>query len=142
MSISFQYSIYGRIIKSAILPPRPSLFSRTHCSYFDDGHTQRLRINGDVYSSFNSLIHDDKKDLPRWLWAQVRYAQLELTKGRSYVYKKHAFINYIRWNTFFSPLLVFFLFYFLKLGCLDGRRGLLRFAAILFRAPASYIYSR
>ena len=77
---SFVYQIFGHPLGASLYPPRPVLFDRQSCSYWDDGHTQRLQISGPVGELRNSLAHDDRKSLSKWFESQLRYARLEAVK--------------------------------------------------------------
>ena len=68
--LDFKYVVFGQCLNSSILPPRPSLFNRLSCSYYDDGHTQALHIDGPSSQLHSPLLHVDRKSLKRWLWAQ------------------------------------------------------------------------
>ena len=73
----FQYRIHGRPLRSSVYPPRVVLFRIDRASYFDEGHTQRLRIGGTVRMLTGLIYHDDRKSLRHWLQSQQRYALLE-----------------------------------------------------------------
>lgn len=73
----FRYCIVGRPLRGTLYPPRAVLFRRDRCRYVQDGHTQRLQIQGGTGSLRSVIDHDDRKPLSHWLWAQDRYAQLE-----------------------------------------------------------------
>jgi hypothetical protein len=45
-----------------------------------DGHTQRLAVDGSVAALDTPLEHDDRKSLTRWLDNQREYARLESEK--------------------------------------------------------------
>ncbi len=73
----FLYMVEGKPLRTSIYPPRVVLFQKSKGRYFDEGHTQQLRIEGTVGQLANPLLHDDRKPLSRWLVSQDRYAQLE-----------------------------------------------------------------
>jgi glycosyltransferase involved in cell wall biosynthesis len=73
----FQYRIHGRPLRSSVYPPRVVLFRTDRATYFDEGHTQQLRINGPVKSLAGLIYHDDRKSVRHWLQSQKRYASLE-----------------------------------------------------------------
>ena len=73
----FEYRIHGRPLRASVYPPRVVLFRTSRASYFDDGHTQRLRIDGPVQSLSGMIYHDDRKPFSHWLQSQKRYAELE-----------------------------------------------------------------
>ena len=73
----FEYRIRGRSLRASVYPPRIVLFRPQDASYFDDGHTQRLRTNGTVEKLNGKIYHDDRKSFHQWLEAQKRYTKLE-----------------------------------------------------------------
>jgi glycosyltransferase involved in cell wall biosynthesis len=77
---AFRYVLAGRPLRGALYPPRAVLFSRLHCRYEQDGHTQSLRIAGSHRALHSRIDHDDRKPLSRWLDSQRRYAALEVEK--------------------------------------------------------------
>lgn len=78
--IPFRYCVFGKPLRGNILPPRAALFRRHKAAYIDDGHTQLLQCQGTVAALKSPILHDDRKSLNRWLWAQDRYALLEVQK--------------------------------------------------------------
>lgn len=76
----FHYCVNGQPLRSTLYPPRAVLFHRQHCRYVPDGHTQLLQISGPVAHLSGFILHDDRKPLTRWLWAQCRYTDLEVEK--------------------------------------------------------------
>lgn len=76
----FRYCIHGRPLRAALYPPRIVLYRRSQCEYVQDGHTQLLRVKGETASLRTAIDHDDRKSIGRWLWAQDKYAQLEVKK--------------------------------------------------------------
>src|SRR5690348_6286896 len=73
----FIYCIHGKQLRSGVYPPVTILYRREAASYVEDGHTQRVVIDGYVEELGAPLLHDDRKSLRRWLASQVRYAELE-----------------------------------------------------------------
>jgi Glycosyl transferase family 2 len=73
----FEYRIFGRPLRASVYPPRVVLFRRDRGAYYDDGHTQRLRIEGKVVQLAGKIYHDDRKSLSHWLQAQDKYATIE-----------------------------------------------------------------
>lgn len=121
--IPFKYCINGKPLKRTILPPRLALFNKRHSRYFQDGHTQLLKTSGKIGTLKNPFLHDDRKPLKSWLWAQERYANLEVEKYREKNINL-SFVDKIRRAKYFAPALTFFYCYIFKLGFLDGKRGL------------------
>ena len=76
----FVYCINGKKLRSGIYPPVILLYRREDASYVQDGHTQRVVVNGRVGDLQTKLLHDDRKPLSRWLASQARYAELETAK--------------------------------------------------------------
>ena len=73
----FAYCIQGKQLHSGIYPPVTVLYRREAASYVQDGHTQRVIVDGRVEELHSLLLHDDRKSLRRWLNSQARYAELE-----------------------------------------------------------------
>ena len=57
--IPFKYCVYGKPLRSAILPPRLALFERSRSHYVDDGHTQLLVLDAQSSQFKNPIHHDD-----------------------------------------------------------------------------------
>ncbi|HEV2834108.1 MAG TPA: glycosyltransferase family 2 protein [Pyrinomonadaceae bacterium] len=76
----FIYCVDGKKLQSGIYPPVTILYRRDAASYIQDGHTQRVVIDGPVADLKTPLLHDDRKPLRRWLQSQTRYAELEAHK--------------------------------------------------------------
>jgi glycosyltransferase involved in cell wall biosynthesis len=76
----FTYCVYGRPLRGTLYPPRIVLFRNERARYVQDGHTQRLSVDGSVNELDTSLYHDDRKPLSEWLDNQHRYARLEAEK--------------------------------------------------------------
>jgi glycosyltransferase involved in cell wall biosynthesis len=58
---SFRFCIQGRPLRATLYPPRAILFRRDQCVYEQDGHTQRLRVNGKHSRLAGFVYHDDRK---------------------------------------------------------------------------------
>jgi glycosyltransferase involved in cell wall biosynthesis len=122
---SFRYCIDGVALRGGLYPPVVVLFRRDRARYIPDGHTQRVEIDGRIRSFSNSLLHDDRKPLEHWLWAQGRYMRLEATKLLSTPIAELGLADKIRRLLVVAPILVFFYCLLVKGNILDGRRGLL-----------------
>ena len=79
-SARFKYSVYGHNLRASLYPPRTVLYRRDRARYEDDGHGHRVQIAGPVQALAAFILHDDRKPLARWLWAQDKYATLEVQK--------------------------------------------------------------
>ena len=73
----FHYCIWGRPLCGTLYPPVTTLYRADRARYVQDGHTQRVCLDGTVKNLRGFIQHDDRKPLSRWLWAQSRYAVLE-----------------------------------------------------------------
>ena len=73
----FRYCVAGIPLRGSVYPPVTVLYRREAARYVQDGHTQRVQVAGAVHSLRHPMLHDDRKPLSRWLWAQDRYASLE-----------------------------------------------------------------
>jgi len=80
---NFIYCINGKKLRSGIYPPVTVLYRREAASYIQDGHTQRVALEGTIEDLKAPLLHDDRKSLRRWLNSQSRYTELEAQKLRA-----------------------------------------------------------
>ena len=119
----FRYCIAGQPLRAALYPPRAVLFDRKQCRYVNDGHTQRLRIDGESKTFAGMIDHDDRKPLAHWLWAQDRYAILEAAKLTGTPAAALSRRDRLRKKIIFAPLLVFLFTAFGKGLVLDGWPG-------------------
>jgi glycosyltransferase involved in cell wall biosynthesis len=76
----FRYCVLGRGLPRSIYPPRIVLCRRDRANFVQDGHTQRLTVEGSVRRLRSPIDHDDRKSLAHWVMAQDRYARLERAK--------------------------------------------------------------
>jgi glycosyltransferase involved in cell wall biosynthesis len=121
---SFSYCVWGRPLRGTLYPPVTVLFRRTKGRYDQDGHTQRLRLEGRSASLAQKFLHDDRKSLAHWLAAQDRYMRLEAEAITSKPWADLAFSDKVRRIPLVAPFAVFLNCYVLKLGFLDGKAGL------------------
>lgn len=77
---TFVYCIRGRKLHSGIYPPVTVLYRREAASYIQDGHTQRVALEGSIEDLRSPMFHDDRKSLRRWFSSQARYTELEAQK--------------------------------------------------------------
>lgn len=78
--IGFEYVIGGRPLRGSLYPPRTSLYRRKSAHYQQDGHTQRVVVDGLVLALEHRMQHDDRKPYRRWLASQRKYASQEAQK--------------------------------------------------------------
>lgn len=121
--IAFKYCVFGKALSGTILPPRQALFCRDKASYIDDGHTQLLKLNGNSSSLKNCILHDDRKPLSRWLWAQDRYMVIEAKKLVETSVKELSWGDKIRQKVIFAPFILFVYCLIFKKGILNGWIG-------------------
>lgn len=121
--IPFRYCVHGKPLRGTVLPPRLALFRRECGCYVDDGHTQRLRLRGACGRLINPILHDDRKPLSRWLWAQERYQKLEAAKLLRTPNAQLSLPDRIRKRKIIAPIAVLAVCLFWHRGLLDGWRG-------------------
>jgi glycosyltransferase involved in cell wall biosynthesis len=76
----FKYCISGRPLRRSLLSSQIVLYRRAFARYVQDGHTQRLVLDGFVEALRSPILHDDRKPLGRWFESQQRYMALEAKK--------------------------------------------------------------
>jgi glycosyltransferase involved in cell wall biosynthesis len=120
---SFTYCINGKRLRSGIYPPVTVLYRRDAASYIQDGHTQRVAVEGEIEELRPPLLHDDRKSLRRWLNSQRRYTELEAQKLREADPGELSRADrWRRWRVVVPPaMLVYCLI--VRGGILDGRAG-------------------
>jgi len=121
---SFVYCIDGRPLRAAAYPPVVVLIRRTHAQYAQDGHTQRVRVDGVVRKLTNPVLHDDRKPLSQWLAAQSRYMRLEAEKLATTPPSALSFVDRVRRLIVVAPAAMFVYCLIGRGGILDGRAGL------------------
>lgn len=135
---SFDYCIDGTPLRGAAYPAVAVLFRRARARYLQDGHTQRVRIDGHVGRLSGRIRHDDRKPLAHWLAAQSRYMRLEAEKLAATAARDLSWTDRARLAIVVMPGAMFVYCYLLRGGVLDGMKGL--FYA-LQRAAAEAILS-
>ena len=121
---SFQYFILGKPLSGTLYPPVTVLYRREKANYIQDGHTQRVQIDGNVGSLGELIFHDDRKPLSSWLHAQDRYMKLESKLLCSKNWGALGFADKLRRLVVIAPVAVFFYCLLVKRGLFDGRAGL------------------
>ncbi len=119
----FKYCVFGKALRGTILPPRQVLSRTGNAIYVDDGHTQRLQVEGSSGYLNSSIYHDDRKPLSRWLWAQDRYMVLEVKKLRETPNSEMSWGDRIRKTKILAPFIILLYCLILKGGILDGWHG-------------------
>jgi glycosyltransferase involved in cell wall biosynthesis len=120
----FHYCILGKQLRGTLYPPVTVLFRRENGKFFQDGHTQRLRLEGGARKLEYRFLHDDRKSLSHWLLAQDRYMRLEAKHIEPQPWSHLRLADKVRAFPPVAPFAVFAYCYFFKLGILDGKAGL------------------
>ncbi len=121
--ITFKYCIYGKPLTGTILPPRQALYRKSFAEYKNDGHAHRVVVQGQAKKLKNSIHHDDRKPLSRWLQSQDRYMTLEVDKLLNTPSNQLSLPDRLRKHTLLVPFIVFFYCLILKRGIFDGWQG-------------------
>ena len=121
---SFTYCIEGRPLRGAVYPPVTVLYRRAQARYLQDGHTQRVRVDGGIQQLTGTIFHDDRKPLGHWLAAQSRYMQLEADKLLTTPSAELTVVDRVRKMIVVAPAAMFVYCLIAKGGLFDGRPGL------------------
>ena len=134
----FIYCINGKRLRSGIYPPVTVLYRRDAATYVQDGHTQRIAVDGEIEDLTTPLLHDDRKPFRRWFKAQSRYTELEAQKLLATDPAELEFADRLRrWRVIVPPaMLVYCLI--IRGGILDGWAG---FYYAFQRAMAEFMLS-
>jgi glycosyltransferase involved in cell wall biosynthesis len=122
-AIPFRYLVYGEPLRVSLYPPVTALFRRAHGRFVQDGHTQRVQVDGGVNPLSSTLDHDDRKSLSRWLWAQGNYARLEAKAQAGTAFNNLSLRGRLRRMLIVMPILMPCHFLLMRGGLLDGRTG-------------------
>jgi glycosyltransferase involved in cell wall biosynthesis len=123
--ISFTYCMDGKPLRASLYPSLPVLFRRGRESFVQDGHTEKLRIEGPVVPLANRLLHDDRKTTERWLQSQSRYQAAEAEKLLSRPWGELSWPDRLRLTRVLGPLAVCVHCLLVKGLIFDGTAGLL-----------------
>lgn len=121
--IAFRYCIYGRPLSAALYPAHVALFRREQCQYVQEGHTQRVVVEGRVKELRARIDHDDRKPVSRWLTSQQKYAKLEADHLLSVSRASLRGVDKIRLMIWLAPGVVFLYTLIVKRCILDGWPG-------------------
>ncbi len=123
--IGFTYCMDGRPLRASLYPSFPLLFRRGRGTFVQDGHTEKLRIEGPVVPLANRLLHDDRKTTERWLQSQSRYQAFEAEKLTSRPWSELSWADRLRRTRVLGPIAVAVHCLFVKGLIFDGPPGLL-----------------
>jgi len=132
---SFIYAINGRPLRATLYTPRVVLLRRDSSTFYMDGHTQRVRVDGRVVPLRERLVHDDRKSIGNFIARQRRYMRDEAEKLRTSDVRTLNAAARVRRMRVVAPLAVVPYLLFAKGLVLDGRAGL-RYALERFIAEA------
>lgn len=119
----FIYCINGKRLRSGIYPPVTVLYRRDSASYIQDGHTQRVAVEGTVKELRAPLLHDDRKSLRRWFNSQARYTELEARKLRAAERLELSRADqWRRWRVVVPPAMLLYCL-IIRGGVFDGWQG-------------------
>ena len=121
----FRYCIQGQPLSGSLYPPVMILFRREGVTYVQDGHTQRVAVQGETATLSGKVLHDDRKPLASWLAAQDRYARLECELMLTTPWTKLGWRDRLRRMVVITPWLVPLYCLTVGRGFMDGRRGIL-----------------
>jgi len=121
--VQFKYCIFGKPLRSTLLPSRQVLFRKAKAIYIDDGHTQLLEVKGQSGKLSSYIYHDDRKSLSRWLWAQDHYMVSEVKKLIETPQSELSLGDRIRKQKILAPFIILFYCLIFKGGILDGWHG-------------------
>ena len=116
--------INGKPLRGSAYPPATVLYRRAKADYVQDGHTQRVTIEGEVRELRAPILHDDRKPLAHWVQAQSRYMRLEAEKLCQADFSQLGWADRLRKAKLFAPFVIFFYCMFVKGVILNGRIGI------------------
>ena len=119
----FIYCVEGKRLRGSAYPPVTVLYRHKYASYHQDGHAQRVVIQGEVQGFRWPILHDDRKPLSRWLRSQDIYMQQELQKLSSGNGEPIRLPDRLRKTRFLFPFVIFFYCLFVKGAISDGWAG-------------------
>jgi glycosyltransferase involved in cell wall biosynthesis len=123
-SANFIYCINGRPLRGSAYPHVTVLYRRAKAVYRQDGHTQRVAMDGKIESLRSAILHDDRKPLGHWLQSQARYMRIEAGKLTESDSGRLNWADRLRKLRFAAPLVMLFYILIVKRAILVGRAGL------------------
>jgi glycosyltransferase involved in cell wall biosynthesis len=122
-SAPIKYCIWGRPLRRSLCPPHVVLFRTDKARYHDEGHTQRVQVQGRIGSLRSVVFHDDRKPIDRWLGDQNKYMIKEAQFLATTPKEQLNWPDRVRRHIFFAPLLMFVYALLGKGLILDGWPG-------------------
>lgn len=121
---SFRYCIGGCPLRATVYTPVTVLFRLARAFYAQDGHTQRVQVDGKIAALSGVIFHDDRKPLSRWVESQNRYMRLEAEKLLNAEWSNLSWAGRMRKLRVVAPFAMLVYCLFLRGLVLDGRAGL------------------
>ena len=119
--IGFTYCMDGRPLRASLYPAQPLLFRRGRETFVQDGHTEKLHIEGPVVPLTRRLL----QSIERWLQSQSRYQASEAEKLTSRPWSELSWPDRLRCTRVLGPIAVAVHCLFVKGLIFDGSAGLL-----------------
>jgi glycosyltransferase involved in cell wall biosynthesis len=120
---SFVYCMFGKRLRGSLYPPVTVLYRRDSSHYLQDGHTQRVKVDGRVADLRSPILHDDRKSIFSWIQSQNRYMLLEANVIRNTPWADLKWSDRIRKLRLPAPFVVLLYCLILKGGLFQGRAG-------------------
>ena len=121
---AFRYCVWGKPLHGTLYPSVTTLYRKRRAHYVQEGHTQRLVVQGKILPFEGKIFHDDRKPLTSWLQAQDKYQRLNAAHLKQKHWKELRTPDRLRKMIVITPLVIFLYCLFVKGSILDGRAGL------------------
>lgn len=119
----FRYAVNGRPLRASLYPSRLVLLRRGHFTFWQDGHTQRVRVDGATAPLRTPIVHDDRKTLRRFVQRQRAYMRQEAAKLRTASFASLSGAGRLRKLRVVAPFAALAYTLFIKRTILDGAAG-------------------
>ena len=122
--IAFDYCVLGRCLRASLYPPLISMYRRERAHYVQQGHTQRVVVQGAIRTLRSHMLHDDRKSFGRWIKSQNQYMRLEAELVRQASWADSSWPGRLRKLVLPAPVAVFLWCLVVKRAILDGIPGI------------------
>lgn len=119
----FRYAVHGKVLRASLYPSKVVLARTGHARFRQDGHTQRLEVDGKTAALRTPIVHDDRKDFRSFLARQKRYMAREADKLRQADWRSLSSAGRIRKLIVVAPPAVLIHTLLVRGVILDGRAG-------------------
>jgi len=120
---SFRYAVNGKVLRASLYPPRIVLAMTQHATFWQDGHTQRIAVDGEADELRTPIVHDDRKSFRSFVERQKRYMVREAEKIRDADPRALSVAGRLRKLIVIAPFAVLVHTLFVKGLILDGVAG-------------------